>query len=92
MKALEPPRFFPYACPMNRLSPYLRRTGFLLVALVPVLLLFCAQIALGQETEEEVLKESWSLSYLLVVVGIALGLVAVCRPGSRHKEIQSTDE
>lgn len=37
-------------------------------------------------------KASWALAYMIVVLGIALGLIAVCRPGKRNKEIKLPDE
>lgn len=37
-------------------------------------------------------KASWILAYLLVVLGIALGLIAICRPGKRSKEIKLPEE
>jgi hypothetical protein len=33
-------------------------------------------------------KGSWVLSYALVILGIALGLMAVCRPGNRTKDVK----
>lgn len=37
-------------------------------------------------------KASWAMSYLLVGLFIALGLMAVCRPGSRTAEIKRQDD
>ena len=37
-------------------------------------------------------KSSWVLGYALVVLAIALGLTAVCRPGSRSKDVKIVDE
>ena len=37
-------------------------------------------------------KSSWVLGYALVILGIALGLVAVCRPGNRTSEVRIEDD
>ena len=37
-------------------------------------------------------NSSWVLGYALTVLGIVLGLVAVCRPGNRSSEIRIEDE
>lgn len=38
----------------------------------------------AKKTEEE--HPSWALSYTLVILAIALGLLAICRPGSRSED------
>ena len=37
-------------------------------------------------------KASWAFSYLLVFLLVALGLMAVCRPGNRSTEIKRQDD
>ena len=37
-------------------------------------------------------KASWAFSYILVFLLVALGLMAVCRPGSRSAEIKRQDD
>ena len=37
-------------------------------------------------------KSSWVLGYALVILGIVLGLVAVCRPGNRSADVRIDDE
>ena len=65
------------------------------LAIVPLCALCTAiwpLVAWAQEEEEKATQESWTLSYVLVFLGIALGLVLVCRPGRRHKEIRVVEE
>jgi hypothetical protein len=46
-------------------------------------------ILLAQETAEASGdKASWAFGYILVVLLVALGLMAVCRPGTRSNEIK----
>ncbi len=37
-------------------------------------------------------KAGWAFSYLLVGLFVVLGLMAVCRPGSRTSEIKLSDD
>jgi hypothetical protein len=37
-------------------------------------------------------QSSWVLGYALVILGIVLGLVAVCRPGNRSADVKIDDE
>ena len=37
-------------------------------------------------------QSSWVLGYALAVLAIALGLVAVCRPGSRSSDVKVDEE
>jgi hypothetical protein len=37
-------------------------------------------------------QASWAFSYILVGLLVALGLMAVCRPGNRTSEIKPPDE
>jgi hypothetical protein len=53
--------------------------------------LTCAATLLAQKKDAAAAsgdKAGWALSYLLVILLVALGLMAVCRPGSRAKEIK----
>ena len=43
---------------------------------------------LAQATGEEPEVKSYVTSYFLVGLGIALGLVAICRPSKRRKEVK----
>ena len=50
-------------------------------------------VAFGQEEATGPTdNSSWVLGYALVILGIALGLVAVCRPGNRSAEVRMDDE
>ena len=57
-----------------------------------VLVTFCAAPALAQEAPASNDKSSWVLGYALVLLGIVLGLVAICRPGNRSAEVRRDDE
>lgn len=49
--------------------------------------------ALAQEANEASGdKASWAMSYLLMILLIALGLIAVCRPGSRSSELDLKED
>ena len=48
--------------------------------------------AWAQETvTESAGKTSWVLPYALVVLGVGLGLVGVCKPGRRSAELRRRD-
>ena len=48
--------------------------------------------ALAQEPVVSNDKSSWVLGYALTIMGIVLGLLAVCRPGNRSAEVRVDDE
>ncbi len=41
--------------------------------------------------EEVAAKESWVLGYSLVVLGVALAMVAICRMGKRSKDFRQIE-
>ena len=64
---------------------------------VAALTVLCASAAFGplamaQEEEISYDKSSWVLSYALVLLAITLGLVAICRPGNRSKDVKTEEE
>ena len=66
---------------------------FTATATAAVLLLTSCAVALGQEAEPASDdKSGWVLGYALVLLAIALGLVAVCRPGRRTAEVKIVEE
>ena len=67
---------------------------FAVAALFHTALVWCwsCTAAFAQEAEEAATKENWTLSYVLVVLAIALGLAVVCRPGTRLVEFRRTEE
>lgn len=50
--------------------------------------LFSSMPAFAQAAAEEEPEKSYVMSYFAVGLGIALGLVAVCRNSSRRKEVR----
>lgn len=52
--------------------------------------LFAALPAWAQEAEEEP-EKGYVMSYFIVGLGIALGLVAVCRPAKRAKRVRKPE-
>ena len=44
------------------------------------------------EEEAEGPKASWTMSYILVVLAIGLGLVVICRPGRRSASIRPPEQ
>lgn len=63
------------------------------------ILLASGAVALAQHEQQAadapagpVDKSGWMLGYALVLLAIALGLIAVCRPGSRTNEIKIEEE
>ena len=77
------------AIPMNRLLTLRKRLFAVLWSLL--LVAVTAVPALAQAEEENVAKESWVLSYFLVALGIALGMVAICRMGKRKKDFRQIE-
>jgi hypothetical protein len=71
----------------------LRRTMRWFVALLVTLVNVTAALAQQKPAEAPPAdKGSWVLSYALVILAVALGLMAVCRPGSRTKDVKITEE
>lgn len=83
---------YQYGPHMKRFYSQCRRWHLAIGVLAPLWLVNCTRLALAQEADEAVVKENWSLSYLAVVLLIALGLIGVCRPGRRLKEIREEEE
>ena len=51
-----------------------------------------ASCAFAQEAaEEEPAGRGWVISYILVIMGIGLGLMVVCRTGTRRSDIRADD-
>lgn len=49
--------------------------------------LACLALAQAEEAaEEEVVSESWTLAYALVLIAIVFGLVLICRPILRKRD------
>ena len=53
--------------------------------------LWASMPALAQIKPEEKPEKSYVLSYFIVGLGIALGLVAVCRPSKRSKNVRRSE-
>ena len=68
------------------------RRATVAVTIVVLMLALLAAPALAQEAAGSSDKSSWVLGYALVLLGIVLGLVAVCRPGNRSAEVRLNDE
>ena len=66
---------------------YLRSIGQTLKTLAAVVICWTAvhSTALAQASEEKGSKEKWVLSYFLVIMGVSLGMLVVCR-SSRRKD------
>jgi hypothetical protein len=64
---------------------------FRLLSTSALVMLF-ASAAMAQEQAASGDKASWAFSYILVFLFVALGLMAVCRPGSRSSEIKRVDD
>ena len=43
--------------------------------------------ALAQDEAETAKENSWGLAYVLVLLGLTLGLMVLCRPGKRSSEL-----
>ena len=73
---------------MHRVLRYLLRWQVALSAFVwlGAANLACLALAQAEEAEEEVISESWTLAYALVLVAIVFGLVLICRPILRKRD------
>ena len=71
----------------NRMMSYLRSIGQTLKTLAAVVICWTAaySTALAQASEEKGSKEKWVLAYFLVIMGLSLGMLVVCR-SSRRKD------
>ena len=54
--------------------------------------MFLVATACAAEPQEGPKENSWVLAYILVLLGIALGLMVLLRPGKRNKELPERQE
>ena len=76
---------------MHRLAAFFRRYAWVPTTLTCWLLMNGTLLAAAAE-EEKPKGNNWSLAYILVLLGVALGLIIICRPGRRSKELPREDE
>jgi hypothetical protein len=73
---------------MNRFVDLCRRFAWLPATLTCWLWMVGAAAAAAAEEESKAPKDSnWALAYIIVLLGLTLGLMALCRPGKRSSEL-----
>jgi hypothetical protein len=70
---------------MRRLATFFRRFAWVPATFTCWLLM--VGTALAKEEPEKPAQNNWVLAYTLVILGVALGLMILCRPGRRSKEL-----
>jgi len=46
----------------------------------------------AQDEPSRPARNNWVMAYIIVLLGVALGLMILCRPGRRSKELPKGDE
>lgn len=77
---------------MHRLAAFFRRYAWVPTTVICWFLMNDTLLAAAKEEEEKPKGNNWSLAYILVILGVALGLIIICRPGRRSKELPRESE
>jgi hypothetical protein len=78
---------------MFRLARFCRRFLWVPATFTAWLLIVGAAVAAAaREEPPKPTENNWVLAYIIVLLGIALGLVILCRPGRRSKELPKEKE
>jgi hypothetical protein len=76
---------------MFRLAAFCRRFFWVPATWASWLWMVGAAVA-AQEEAAKPTKNNWVMAYIIVLLGIALGLMILCRPGRRSKELPKDEE
>ena len=76
---------------MIRLAAFCRRFSWVPATLASWLWMVGVAMA-AQDEPARPTRNNWVLAYIIVLLGITLGLMVLCRPGRRSKELSKGEE
>jgi uncharacterized membrane protein HdeD (DUF308 family) len=75
---------------MHRLAAFAHRFAWVPTTLTCWFLMTGTLLAADEAKKPK--TNNWTLAYILVLLGVALGLIIICRPGRRTKELPRESE